>query len=88
MIKILYFNLSTIKAAKKAVEEAFSYELKHYLISAVKVIHNCSIIAAVGESMNNSPGVSGIFFGALGNARINILAISQVGLFFTPAIMH
>ena len=63
--------------AKAAVEEAFFYELKQGLISNVRVIENCSIIAAVGESMSNMPGVSGIFFGALGDARINVLSISQ-----------
>jgi len=65
------------QVAKTAVEEAFFYELKQNLISSIKVLNNCSIIAAVGESMSNSPGVSGIFFGALGKARINVLSISQ-----------
>jgi aspartokinase/homoserine dehydrogenase 1 len=63
--------------AKKAVEEAFFYELKNGLVSGVKVINGCSIIAAVGESMGNMPGVSGIFFAALGSASINVLSISQ-----------
>lgn len=63
--------------AKSAVEEAFFYELKIGLVSSVKVIDDCSIIAAVGESMGNMPGVSGIFFAALGNASVNVLSISQ-----------
>ena len=63
--------------AKNAIEEAFFYELKNGLIEGIKVINDCSIIAAVGESMGNMPGVSGIFFGALGSASINILSISQ-----------
>ena len=66
-------------AAKKAVEEAFFYELRQQVISAIRIVNNCSIIAAVGESMSNCPGVSGIFFGALGKAGINVLSISQVG---------
>ena len=69
-------SVSTI-AAKIAVEEAFFYELKQGLVTRVRVIEDCSIIAAVGESMSNMPGVSGIFFGALGDARINVLSISQ-----------
>jgi len=69
-------SISTI-AAKHAVEEAFFYELKQGLVTRVRVIEECSIIAAVGESMSNMPGVSGIFFGALGDARINVLSISQ-----------
>lgn len=63
--------------AKTSIEEAFFYELKQGSITDVRVIRNCAIIAAVGESMSNMPGVSGIFFGALGEASINILSISQ-----------
>ena len=67
-----------VSVAKVAVEEAFFYELKNGLVSTLRVIEDCSIIAAVGESMSNMPGVSGLFFGALGQARINVLSISQV----------
>ena len=52
--------------------------MKNGLVSTLRVIEDCSIIAAVGESMSNMPGVSGLFFGALGQARINVLSISQV----------
>lgn len=65
------------EAARKAVSEAFFYELRQGLLVDIRVITGCSIIAAVGESMSNTPGVSGIFFGALGNSSINILSISQ-----------
>lgn len=68
---------SNAAIAKKFVEEAFFYELQQNLISSILVIEDCSIIAAVGENMSNTPGVSGIFFRALGDARINILSISQ-----------
>ena len=63
--------------AKKSIEEAFFYELKQGLISKIRIIHGCSIIAAVGESMSNMPGVSGLFFGALGASKVNVLSISQ-----------
>uniref|UniRef100_H3H0W4 ACT domain-containing protein n=1 Tax=Phytophthora ramorum TaxID=164328 RepID=H3H0W4_PHYRM len=36
-----------------------------------------NIIAAVGDQMNQTPGVCARFFGALGRAKINVLAISQ-----------
>ena len=68
---------SNAEQAKKSIEEAFFYELKQGLVSQIRVISGCSIIAAVGESMSNMPGVSGVFFGALGDAGINILSISQ-----------
>eukprot|EP01035_Chromulina_nebulosa_P021211 gene21211-27476_t len=66
-----------VESAKKAISEAFFYELKQGLISNIRIISKCAIIAAVGESMSNTPGVSGIFFGALGDASVNILSISQ-----------
>ena len=36
-------------AARKAIEEAFFYELKQGHISCIREINNCSIIAAVGK---------------------------------------
>jgi bifunctional aspartokinase / homoserine dehydrogenase 1 len=66
-----------VDAAKSAVAEAFFYELKQGMISDIRVVRDCAIIAAVGEAMSNTAGVSGIFFGALGRASVNILSISQ-----------
>lgn len=68
---------SAEETAKKAVQEAFFYEFNTSTVSNLQIIPNCAIIAAVGESMGNMPGVSGVFFGALGNAGINVLSISQ-----------
>ena len=68
---------SSATKAKQAIEEAFFYEMKHGYVSDLRIIDNCSIIAAVGDSMSHVPGVSGIFFGALGGASVNILSISQ-----------
>ena len=48
--------------ACEAVKHAFFYELKSGYISAIRVIGDCSIIAAVGESMCHMPGVAGLFF--------------------------
>ena len=64
-------------AAKAAIEEEFEKELKAQLISNVDVTTPCSIIAAVGDGMSEMAGVSGRFFTALGDAKINVLAIAQ-----------
>lgn len=37
----------------------------------------CVLLAAVGDNMSDTPGVSGRFFGALAKAKVNVLAISQ-----------
>jgi aspartokinase/homoserine dehydrogenase 1 len=64
-------------AAKEAIEEEFSRELKQSRISAVEIQAPCSIIAAVGDGMYKTMGVSGRFFSALGDAKVNVLAIAQ-----------
>ena len=55
--------------------------LLHFLIqnhiSTIDVVAPCSIIAAVGDGMRLNTGVAGRFFSALGDAKINVLAISQ-----------
>ena len=63
--------------ACEAVRNAFFYELQQKYISNIRVIHDCSIIAAIGESMCHMPGVAGLFFGALGDASVNVLSIAQ-----------
>jgi aspartate kinase len=68
---------SCVIKAKLAIEEAFFYELKQGFLSNLVIIDDCSIIAAVGDSINRIPGVAGLFFSALGNAGINILSLSQ-----------
>jgi aspartokinase/homoserine dehydrogenase 1 len=67
----------SVLKAKAAIEEAFFYELKQGYVSDITVIDHCSIIAAVGERMSHTPGVAGLFFGALGSASVSILSISQ-----------
>ena len=63
--------------AKEAIEEEFARELHQNRISHVDVVAPCSIIAAVGDGMHMCTGVSGRFFSALGDAKINVLAIAQ-----------
>mmetsp|Transcript_37719 Transcript_37719/g.102632 ORF Transcript_37719/g.102632 Transcript_37719/m.102632 type:complete len:455 (+) Transcript_37719:1083-2447(+) len=64
-------------AAKRSLDEAFSREIAQGHIHAVTIIEDMSIVAAVGDGMAHTHGVAGRFFNALGNARINIVAIAQ-----------
>jgi bifunctional aspartokinase / homoserine dehydrogenase 1 len=66
-----------VTRAKEALEEEFRREIDANHITEIQVKQPCSIIAAVGDGMSNVSGVSGRFFSALGQAKINILAISQ-----------
>ena len=63
--------------AQEAITEEFEKELKQNRISEITVQSPTSIIAAVGDGMYAVAGVSGRFFTALGDAEINVLAISQ-----------
>ncbi|CCI48754.1 unnamed protein product [Albugo candida] len=62
---------------KNAVSEAFFKEIHHGLLNEPEFVSPVSVIAAVGDNMTQTPGVSGRFFSALGRAGINTLAISQ-----------
>uniref|UniRef100_A0A7S4K295 ACT domain-containing protein n=1 Tax=Odontella aurita TaxID=265563 RepID=A0A7S4K295_9STRA len=63
--------------ARKAIEEEFAKELDLNYITSVDVRSPCSIVAAVGDGMSGTAGVAGRFFAALGDAKINVLAVSQ-----------
>ncbi|XP_004502255.1 bifunctional aspartokinase/homoserine dehydrogenase 2, chloroplastic-like isoform X1 [Cicer arietinum] len=66
-----------VKAVAEALESIFQNALYAGRLSQVAVVPNCSILAAVGQKMASTPGVSATLFSALAKANINILAIAQ-----------
>nr|XP_043614760.1 bifunctional aspartokinase/homoserine dehydrogenase, chloroplastic-like [Erigeron canadensis]XP_043614761.1 bifunctional aspartokinase/homoserine dehydrogenase, chloroplastic-like [Erigeron canadensis] len=66
-----------VKAVAKALEARFRQALSAGRLSQVAVIPNCSILAAVGQKMASTPGVSATLFNALAKASINVRAIAQ-----------
>lgn len=66
-----------VKAVAKALEARFRQALSAGRLSQVAVIPNCSILAAVGQKMASTPGVSATLFNALAKANINVRAIAQ-----------
>ncbi|PWA35901.1 bifunctional aspartokinase/homoserine dehydrogenase I [Artemisia annua] len=66
-----------VKAVAKALEARFQQALSVGRLSQVAVISNCSILAAVGQKMASTPGVSATLFNALAKANINVRAIAQ-----------
>ncbi|CAL5203640.1 unnamed protein product [Lathyrus oleraceus] len=66
-----------VKAVAEALQSMFQNALYAGRLSQVAVIPNCSILAAVGQKMASTPGVSATLFNALAKANINILAIAQ-----------
>ncbi|TDH71847.1 hypothetical protein CCR75_005241 [Bremia lactucae] len=65
------------EVAKDVINETFFKEIHVGHIDKTEYIAPISIIAAVGDQMNQTPGVCARFFSALGRAKINVLAISQ-----------
>lgn len=63
--------------ARDTVQRAFLAEIQQGLIEDIELISPVSILAAVGDRMAETPGVSGKLMSALGNARVNIRAIAQ-----------
>lgn len=68
---------SMAKQAEQVVRRAFAAELEQNQVQAIDVQEHCSIIAVVGDGMAGLTGVAARFFGALGNAGINVRAIAQ-----------
>jgi aspartokinase/homoserine dehydrogenase 1 len=66
-----------VKAVAGALESRFSQALHAGRLSQVAIIPNCSILAAVGQKMASTPGVSATLFDALAKANINVRAIAQ-----------
>ncbi|GMJ11710.1 ASPARTATE KINASE-HOMOSERINE DEHYDROGENASE, aspartate kinase-homoserine dehydrogenase ii [Hibiscus trionum] len=66
-----------VKAVAEALQSRFCQALDAGRLSQVAVIPNCSILAAVGQKMASTSGVSATFFNALAKANINICAIAQ-----------
>ncbi|XP_027344435.1 bifunctional aspartokinase/homoserine dehydrogenase 2, chloroplastic-like isoform X2 [Abrus precatorius] len=66
-----------VKAVAEALQSRFRQALDNGRLSQVAVIPNCSILAAVGQKMASTPGVSATLFNALAKANINVRAIAQ-----------
>ncbi|KAI7743938.1 LOW QUALITY PROTEIN: hypothetical protein M8C21_028463, partial [Ambrosia artemisiifolia] len=65
-----------VKAVAKALEARFRQALSAGRLSQVAIIPKL-ILAAVGQKMASTPGVSATLFNALAKANINIRAIAQ-----------
>ena len=63
--------------AGETIERAFVAERAQGHVSGVTVQRGCAIVAAVGDAMAKRAGVSGRFFGALGDAGVNVRAVAQ-----------
>ncbi len=68
---------TTAKAVVSALEREFAAELARRDIDRVWAMHPVSIVTVVGAGMRGTPGIAGRIFGALGDHKVNIVAIAQ-----------
>jgi bifunctional aspartokinase / homoserine dehydrogenase 1 len=60
-----------------ALEETFADEIRHRDIDSVMVNSSVAIVTTVGAGMAQTAGISGKVFNALGQAKVNVMAIAQ-----------
>jgi len=63
--------------AETLLKEEFTFELENRFIDSIKIEHDLSLIAVVGEGMRHTPGISGKLFSVLGDQNVNLIAIAQ-----------
>ncbi len=61
----------------KGLEAEFAEELACQDIDRIWAMHDVSIVTIVGAGMRGTPGIAGGLFTALGDHRVNIIAIAQ-----------
>ena len=70
-------DATSAQKAKQAVDAAFVNEIALQKVEPLKIEHDLSIVALVGENMKSHPGISGRMFSAMGRNGVNIRAIAQ-----------
>lgn len=63
--------------ALAALGEAFAAEIATGRVDEVEARQDLAILSLVGDGMRHRAGVAGDFFGALGVAGVNVVAIAQ-----------
>ena len=60
-----------------ALRKEFAQDLAHEVVDHITLDPNVAIVAVVGENMRGTPGVAGKTFNALGQEKVNLIAIAQ-----------
>lgn len=64
-------------SVKQAIEKEMVLELARRDVDRVWLLDDVVIVTAVGAGMRSTPGIASQIFGALGRAKINVIAIAQ-----------
>ena len=65
------------RRALEALESELEPEITTKKIQNFDLMKNLEIVAVIGENMRGTPGISGRLFSALGEEKVNVLAIAQ-----------
>lgn len=73
------FAIPTSASARvvKLLTTAFQHELEHRDIDRIWATEEVGIVTVVGEGMKSTPGVAGRVCSALGENKVNVIAIAQ-----------
>ena len=63
--------------AVELIHDEFALERQVGQVDDLVVEEHCSVLAAVGEAMRETPGIAGRIFDVLGHHRVNVWAIAQ-----------
>ncbi|MGQ0562211.1 MAG: bifunctional aspartate kinase/homoserine dehydrogenase I [Gemmatimonadota bacterium] len=66
-----------VALARRRIDAEFEVERRAGVVDPVVIEEGFSVIAAVGEGMRHTPGISGRLFDVLGRNGINVRAIAQ-----------
>ena len=68
---------AAVQGARQSIAAEFALERQAGLIDDLVIEPDTSVIAVVGAAMRETPGSAGRIFGVLGEAHVNVRAISQ-----------
>lgn len=70
-------NSSEARRVVRSLRARLEYDLHLGHIEDISTDDSIAVVAVVGDRMKGTPGISGRVFGALGEAGVNVIAISQ-----------
>jgi aspartokinase/homoserine dehydrogenase 1 len=73
----IVFRADQAKRALAGLKAELTRELEARQIENFQLLKDLEIVAVIGENMRGTPGLSGRLFSALGEKKINVLAIAQ-----------
>lgn len=73
----LVVNTSEAKRVVRALRQSLELELMLGHIDEITSDDSIAVVAAVGDRMKGTPGIAGKLFSSMGEAGVNVIAISQ-----------